>query len=212
MWTNRRGKRTPQAERRSWRLPEPPSSSEGHTSSGCRASLSLPLHWSAAGQIHNYNTSNTFLIKKHSRKFPPVVTLVILLCDFVKYFFWVFSKSSGPPAMANMMLSANRLSWRQSSTAPSKSPVSRACVMSPSASGKKLKPPLCLGKNPVAGVSFINVTSSCPTNKALLEWLLSLLVWDLQPIYNHITAVCFKCMSELFFYKELLFLPLLKEK
>lgn len=66
-----------------------------------------------------------------------VLTLVILLWVFVKYFLWVFSKSSGPPAIARMMLSAILLSWRQSSTAPSKFPVSRACVMSPSTSNRR---------------------------------------------------------------------------
>lgn len=71
------------------------------------------------------------------RKNPHIITLVILLCVCVKYFFWVFSKSSGPPAIARIMLSAIRLSWRQSSTAPSKFPVSRACVMSPSTSDRQ---------------------------------------------------------------------------
>lgn len=71
------------------------------------------------------------------KKNPLNNTLVILQCVCVKYFFWVFSKSSGPPAIARIMLSAIRLSWRQSSTAPSKFPVSRACVMSPSTSDRR---------------------------------------------------------------------------
>lgn len=76
-------------------------------------------------------------VHKLSVKSLLVVTLVILLCVLVKYFFWVFCRSSAPPAMARMMLSAMRLSWRQRSTAPSKSPVSRACVISPSTSGRR---------------------------------------------------------------------------
>lgn len=84
-----------------------------------------------------FNNKRSFYYYLLKKKNPHIITLVILLCVCVKYFFWVFSKSSGPPAIARIMLSAMRLSWRQSSTAPSKFPVSRACVMSPSTSDRR---------------------------------------------------------------------------
>lgn len=62
------------------------------------------------------------------------LTLPILLCVLVKYFFWVFSRRSGPPAMARMIASAIRSSWRQRLTAASKSPMRSAWVISPSTS------------------------------------------------------------------------------
>lgn len=64
-------------------------------------------------------------------------TLVILLCILAKYFSCVWESSSCPPAMARMMASAMRLSCRHRSTALSKFPVSRACVISPSTSARR---------------------------------------------------------------------------
>lgn len=64
-------------------------------------------------------------------------TLVILLRILAKYFSCVRESSSCPPAMARMMASAMRLSCRHRSTALSKFPVSRACVISPSTSAKR---------------------------------------------------------------------------
>lgn len=64
-------------------------------------------------------------------------TLVILLCILAKYFSCVRESSSCPPAMARMMASAMRLSCRHRSTALSKFPVSRACVISPSTSARR---------------------------------------------------------------------------
>lgn len=52
--TDRREKRTPQAGRTLWQQPEPPSSSVAHMSPVCRASLSSPLHWSAAAKEKYY--------------------------------------------------------------------------------------------------------------------------------------------------------------
>lgn len=100
------------------------------------------LHHHSTDQLHETHKyyikiSVTLILHSVINPVGQFITLVILLCDFVKYFLWVFSRSSPPPAIARIILSAMRLSWRQSSTAPSKSPVSRACVISPSTSKNK---------------------------------------------------------------------------
>lgn len=66
-------------------------------------------------------------------------TLVILLCIFAKYFSCVLESRSCPPAMANIMASAMRLSCKQRSTALSKLPVSKAWVIKPSTSATRDK-------------------------------------------------------------------------
>lgn len=105
-------------------------------SMSCQSFITTALISYSKRKILSLITNDHFIII-YLEKNPHIITLVILLCVCVKYFFWVFSKSSGPPAIARIMLSAIRLSWRQSSTAPSKFPVSRACVMSPSTSDRQ---------------------------------------------------------------------------
>lgn len=104
-----------------------------HVSYHQRHGIQFPCEATAAPwEAPRYNTVALVIHTSMSRYVTVLGTLVILLGVLVKYFLCVFSRSSAPPAMAKMMLSAMRLSWRQSSTAPWKSPVSRAWVIRPS--------------------------------------------------------------------------------